>query len=142
MEEIRVQADPAQLGTVIQFLDERLEECGCGMKAKMQIDVAAEEIFVNIAHYAYPEKKGTAAIRFAFHPEENAVTIQFIDSGTPYNPLAHKEPDTTLSLSERKIGGLGILMVKKTMDNVAYEHKDGFNILTLQKSVATLSKGK
>lgn len=133
MEEIKVAAELAQLDAVIQFIDDRLEENNCGMKAKLQIDVAVEEIFVNIAHYAYPHKGGTAVIQFDFDRETNIVIIRFIDSGTPYDPLTREEPDTTLSAEERNIGGLGIFMVKKTMDSIAYEYKNGCNILTIQK---------
>ena len=133
MEEIKVKAELEQLDTVIRFIDEQLDKIGCGMKVQLQIEVAAEEIFVNIAHYAYPGKDGTADIRFSFDDQANVATICFLDSGTPYNPLAREEPDTTLSVEERSIGGLGIFMVKKTMDNIEYEYKDGNNVLTLQK---------
>jgi len=133
MEEIKVKAELEQLDTVIRFIDGELDKIGCGLKAKLQIEVAVEEIFVNIAHYAYPDKDGTTIIRFSFDDQANIATLCFLDSGTPYNPLAREEPDTTLSVEERSIGGLGIFMVKKTMDNIEYEYKDGNNVLTLQK---------
>lgn len=134
MEEIKVEAELAQLDKVIQFINTKLAENSCVMKEQMQIDVAVEEIYVNIARYAYPDKNGTCVIQFSFDCETGIAVIRFIDSGIPYNPLARKEPDTTLSAEERSIGGLGIFMVKKTMDSMAYEYKDGCNILTMQKS--------
>lgn len=133
MDEIKVQAELTQLDTVIRFIDGQLDRIGCSRKARMQLEVAVEEIFVNIAHYAYPDSEGTAIIRFDFDWEMNAATICLLDSGTPYNPLAREEPDTTLSAEERSIGGLGIFMVKKTMDHMAYEYRDGHNMLTLKK---------
>lgn len=134
MEEIKVKAELGQLETVIQFIDGQLDKISCGVKAKLQIEVAVEEIFVNIAHYAYPDTDGMAVIRFGFDGKANIATICFLDSGTPYNPLVREEPDTTLSAEERSIGGLGIYMVKKTMDSIMYEYKDGNNVLTIQKN--------
>ncbi len=116
---------------VSEYVEGWLEEHDCPMKTTMQISVALEEIFVNVAHYAYPNPPGKLDI--GLDCSDNTVTMQFIDSGKPFDPLAKEDPDITLSVEERKIGGLGIFMVKKTMDDVAYEFKDGKNMLTVVK---------
>ena len=103
------------------------------MKQQMQIDIAAEEIFVNIAHYAYTPGTGEATICVELYQDPSAIEITFIDQGVPYDPLAKPDPDVTLSAKERKIGGLGIFMVKKSMDEVRYEYLDGCNVLTIKK---------
>ena len=100
----------------------------------MQIDVAIEEIFVNIAHYAYPSGDGEAVIQIESDETNKTVSITFIDQGTPYDPLKNADPDITLAAEDRPIGGLGVFMVKKSMDDVSYEYKDNSNRLTLKKS--------
>ena len=131
--EIEVEATDANIPTVLAFLDGRLEEAGCPMKLQMQIDLAVEEIFVNIAHYAYEPATGKAKIACDIFEDPRYVQIRFTDSGIPYDPLQHEDPDVTLSAEERQIGGLGIYLVKQAMDDVQYEYKDGKNILTLKK---------
>lgn len=130
---------PAQLDQLEQvqaFVGKQLELYDCPNKLKFQLDVAVEEIFVNIAHYAYrPEQAGEATVRCCVGGDPLQVTIQFLDHGKPFNPLAKKDADTTLSAEERQIGGLGILMVKKSMDAVDYAYEDGKNILTIKKSI-------
>ena len=132
-DEITVDADVKALPDVQKFVEEKLEAASCPMKPMMQISVAVEEIFVNIAHYAYKDKGGkgdaTVKIRIADQTSE----IVFIDSGVQFDPLSAEEPDVTLSAEEREIGGLGIFMTQKTMDDVKYEYTDGKNILTLKK---------
>ena len=123
------------LPTVLALVDEQLESVDCPMKIQMQIDVAVEEIFVNIAHYAYNPEVGNAMVRVEILPDVPSVDITFIDKGVPYDPLAKADPDITLSAEERQIGGLGIFMVKKTMDDVKYEYVNGHNILTLKKGL-------
>lgn len=122
------------LHEVLSFVEEELEKRFCNMKTQMMISVMVEEIFVNIASYAYPDSKGTATIRLEFD-DENNVTISFIDSGIPFNPLAKEDPDITLSAEERDIGGLGIYMVKKSMDDVNYVREDNKNILSIKKGL-------
>lgn len=125
-----------QLEQVQAFVAEQLENCSCSSKVKFQLDVAVEEIFVNIAHYAFrPEQMGEATVRCCVGGSPLQVTIQFLDSGKPFNPLAKEDADTTLSAEDREIGGLGILMVKKSMDAVDYTYEDGKNILTIKKSI-------
>lgn len=133
MKELVVKSLTDNLDDVIEFVDKELEGCACSAKTLTQINVAVEELFVNIAHYAYGDETGLATIRVELSEDRNAVMITFIDSGKPYDPLAKPDPDTTLSVEERQIGGLGIFMVKKSMDDVTYEYKDGKNILTIKK---------
>ena len=134
MKQIKVKADTAELDNVLSFADTILEELGCSVKAQMQIDIAIEEIFVNIAHYAYPESEGEAVIYVEPGESGSSVTITFEDEGIQYDPLKNEDPDITLSAEDRPIGGLGIFMVKKSMDEVSYEYKDGKNRLTIKKS--------
>ena len=131
MNELTLEATLENLTKVIGFLEERLEEAGCPMKAQMQITIAAEEIYVNIASYAYAPGTGEATVRFEITDAPTAARITFIDGGVPFDPLAKADPDVTLSAEERNIGGLGIYMTKKTMDEVRYAYKDGKNVLTL-----------
>ena len=135
MKEFVIDALTDNLPKVLGFVDEQLEAIECPMKIQMQIDVAVEEIFVNIAHYAYNPEVGNAMVRVEILPDVPSVDITFIDKGVPYDPLAKADPDVTLSAEERQIGGLGIFMVKKTMDDVKYEYVNGHNILTLKKGL-------
>lgn len=123
-----------QLERVQAFIEEELASYPCSPKIKFQLDVAVEEIFVNIAHYAYPpDQTGWALIRCQVEQDPLRIQVQFVDGGVPFNPLAKKDADITLSAEERNIGGLGILMVKRSMDAVDYVYSDGKNILTLTK---------
>lgn len=133
--ELKVDAKTEKLDEVLAFVDGHLEELECPVKTQMQIDIAVEELFVNIAHYAYGEGSGDALIRVETQKDPKSIRITFVDQGTPYDPLKREDPDITLSAEERKIGGLGIFMVKKSMDEVSYEYKDGSNMLTIQKNL-------
>lgn len=135
MKELVVEADRTNLWEVQSFIDEQLEEAGCPIPTQIAIDVAVEELFVNIASYAYEHGEGVAAVQVTMHEDPLSVEITFIDNGRQYDPLAKEDPDVTLSAKERKRGGLGIFMVKNTMDNVTYEYKDGKNILTIKKNL-------
>ena len=135
MSELNVEAKTENLDQVLAFVDSHLEEKGCAMKVQMQLDVAVEELFVNIAQYAYHPEIGVATIRVEVQEEPLAVIITFIDNGVPYDPLAKEDPDITLSAEERQIGGLGIYMVKKSMDDITYEYKNGQNILRIKKKL-------
>ena len=132
--ELVSEASTDKLDEVIAFVDTQLENFECSMKTQMQIDIAVEEIFVNIANYAYNPEIGDATIRVEVSDEPLTVAITFLDHGKPYDPLAKEDPDVTLSAEERDIGGLGIFMTKKSMDNIRYEYKDGQNILTIEKN--------
>lgn len=135
---LNIPAKTENLDQVLGFIDSFLEEQECDMKAMIQIDVAVEEMYVNIAHYAYGvEGGGDAEIRVELDElyGKRAVRITFIDSGIYYDPLAKEDPDITLGAEERPIGGLGIFMVKKSMDDVAYERRDERNYFTMKKLI-------
>ena len=133
MNELDVEATIDNLDTVTGFVNRALEEFDCPMKTQMQIELAVEEIYVNIANYAYSPEVGRAKVRVEVDDDPLKVSITFIDHGKPYDPLAKEDPDVTLSAQERQIGGLGIFLTKQTMDDVEYEYKDGQNILTIKK---------
>ncbi len=135
MKELTLEAKVANLQQVLDFVDENLTSMRCPMKILMQIDVAVEEIFVNVASYAYTPNTGSVTIRMDLQEKPRAVVITFIDSGIPYNPLAKEDPDVSLSAEERSIGGLGIFMVKKTMDKMEYEYTDQKNVLKMYKNI-------
>ena len=131
MKEITLTAEIKNIGPLTAFLDEALENMGSSMKAQMQIGMAVDEIFSNIAQYAYEGSVGEATVRI--EEEGDCAVLTFIDSGIPYDPLAREDPDTTLDAESRAIGGLGIFLVKKTMDSMTYSRKEGKNILTVKK---------
>ena len=133
--ELVIEAAPENLEEVLAFLRERLENTDCSPKAQMHLEVAVEEIFINIASYAYDPQTGKATVRVEVSDDPLSVTITFIDHGVPYDPLANADPDVTASANDRPVGGLGIFMTKKLMDGVAYEYRDGRNILTLKKNL-------
>ena len=135
MKELTVAATLENIAKVTDFVNEELEALACPMKAQMQINIAIDELFGNIAHYAYAPEVGEATVKIEATKEPSVVVITFVDSGVPYNPLEKDDPDITLSAEERQIGGLGIYMVKKSMDHMSYEYKDGQNILTITKSL-------
>ena len=135
MKELTVEARLEQIPQVTAWIDAELEALDCPMRAQLQIDVAIDEIFSNIARYAYGEGTGSATVRFDFDPAARVAAITFEDSGTPYDPLAKEDPDISLGAQERSAGGLGIFLVKKTMDGMHYRHENGKNILTLQKKI-------
>jgi anti-sigma regulatory factor (Ser/Thr protein kinase) len=136
MKELTIEATVENIETVTDFVNEQLETLDCPMKAQIQIDIAIDELFGNIAHYAYNPEIGQATVRVEVIEDPLSVIITFIDNGVPYDPLAKTDPDTTLSAEERDIGGLGIYMVKKSMDEITYEYKDGHNILCIKKKLS------
>ena len=131
--ELEIDALTENLSQVQAFVDEHLEAAACPFKVQMQVGIAVEEIFINIASYAYAPGTGKATIRVEVLKDPSSVNITFIDRGIPYDPLAKQDPDITLPADERDIGGLGIFMAKEIMDDEHYEYKDGQNILTLTK---------
>ena len=133
--ELQIEAVRENLEDVQSFVEEHLDRAGCSPKAGMQIGLAVEEIFINIANYAYAPGKGNAVVRVEVSEDPVIVTITFIDHGVPYDPLAKKDPDVTLAAEDRQIGGLGIFLAKKTMDDLSYEYRDGQNILRLKKNL-------
>lgn len=135
MKELTLDAVVENIDKVTDFVNNELDAYDCLMKARMQINVAIDELFGNIAHYAYEKGTGKATVRIEVDEEPLTVSITFIDSGKPFNPLDRPEPDTTLSAQERAIGGLGIFLVKKTMDKVEYLYQNGQNMLTIKKKL-------
>ena len=131
--ELELPAEAEMLDEAQLFVEERLERAAFPPKAQMQISVAVEEIFINIASYAYAPGKGRAKLRVELSEDPAAVTITFTDSGVPYDPLAREDPDIHAPAAERDIGGLGIFMSRRLMDEARYEYRDGQNILTLKK---------
>lgn len=126
-------AEDSALNDWLAFAEEALERADCPMKAVMAVTVALEEVFVNVAHYAYPGSTGSVTLAMDFDAERRAMTFQVSDRGIPFNPLSTPDPDITLPAEQRQIGGLGIYMVKKSMDRVDYRYENGQNILTMQK---------
>lgn len=135
MKEITLPAIIESISRVTAFVDEQLEALECPMKAQMQIDVAIDELFGNIARYAYAPGTGEAAVRFDFDADTRTVSITFLDSGIPFDPLAKAAPDINAPAEARAVGGLGIYLVRKTMDRVDYRYADGKNILIIQKHI-------
>ena len=135
MKELTIAATVENIEIVTDFVNEQLKALDCPMKFQMQIDIAIDELFGNIAHYAYHPDVGNATVRVEVTEEPLAVIVTFIDKGMPYDPLKAAEPDITLSAEERQIGGLGIYMVRKSMDEISYEYKDGKNILSIKKKL-------
>lgn len=135
MKELNISATVENIPVVTAFVDEQLEILGCPIKAQRQIDIAIDELFGNIAQYAYNPEIGSATVRVEVSEDPLAVIITFIDGGMPYDPLKADDPDITLSVEDRPLGGLGIYMVKKSMDEIMYEYKDGKNILSIKKNL-------
>ena len=123
------------LNDVLGFVEETLESYQCSMKIQTAICVAIEEVFVNVAHYAYPEAEGDMTLQIAFDEQSREVTFRMLDKGIPFDPLKKPDPDITLSAEEREIGGLGIFIAKKTMDSINYAFENGENILTMTKKL-------
>lgn len=135
MKELTVEAKRSNLLLIQSFIDEELEAADCPMSTQIAIDVAVEELFVNIASYAYGDKTGPATVQISIHEEPLSAEITLIDSGMKYDPLAKPDPDVTLAAKDRTKGGLGIFMVKNSMDDMKYEYKNGKNVLTLIKNL-------
>ncbi len=135
MKELILDATIDNIQQIIAFADERLEEIGCPVKIQMQFDVAIDEIVSNIAHYAYMPDTGKVSVCIEVADNPTSVTITFMDNGVPFDPLQKPDPDVTQTADERDIGGLGIYMVKKSMDDIRYERCGGKNILTIRKAI-------
>lgn len=133
MERITVPASISNLPDVISSIEAFLEQIDCPIKAQTQIEVAIDEVFTNIASYAYDGSDGLVTIDADMLEGEKGIKITFTDQGKAYNPLEKEDPDITLSAEERPIGGLGIFIVKKTMDDVVYSYENDSNILSIIK---------
>ena len=135
MKELSLKATLANVRRVTDFIDEQLKALDCSRKAQMQIDVAIDELFANIARYAFEQDTGEASIRFDFDERTQTASVTFIHGGVPFDPLERPDPDVTLPAHAREIGGLGIFLVKRTMDRLEYRFENGLNILTLRKRI-------
>jgi anti-sigma regulatory factor (Ser/Thr protein kinase) len=140
MEILTVPANIEHLEEVLSFAENAMQSAQADKKTQFTINTAIEEIFVNIASYAYPSndlftRPCDGEVTISISDDSGRLIIEFVDSGTPYDPLAKADPDITLSADEREIGGLGIFMMKKLMDDVRYRYEDGKNILTIYKDV-------
>lgn len=130
---IVVPADMEHLDDVMDTLHDIMAGGNVDENLQLRIDLAVEEMYTNIANYAYRGKVGEASINCALSDNPKEVIIEFTDSGIPYNPLEKDDPDITLKAEDRQIGGLGIFLTKTIMDDVNYEYKDGKNVLTIKK---------
>ena len=133
--ELTIEAATDNIETVTDFVLSELEKHNCPPKAQTQIAIVIDELFGNIARYAYTPDMGDATVQLEIEDDPLSVIITFIDNGKPFNPLEHKNPDVTAPAEERGIGGLGIYLVKKTMNMVEYEYKDGQNVLIVKKDI-------
>lgn len=134
-EELVVEAIVDNLDIVNEFIHRFISQYQCSKRTVMQLDLIVEEIFVNIASYAYAPDIGSAKILLDIEPEQLTATLTFIDTGVPYNPLNNSDPDISLAAEDRQIGGLGIYLTKKLVNDISYQHKDGQNILQFTKSL-------
>ena len=136
VKECIIKASKENCSQAIKFVLSLLEENQCDSpEITMQIELAIEEIFVNIASYAYPSGCGDVTITADLSGVPKTLIVVFQDSGTPFDPLAKEDPDITLPIEQRRIGGLGIFLVKEYMDDVTYRYADGKNILTIKKKL-------
>lgn len=135
MKELTLPAARENIPDVIDFVNRELESVGCPMKTEAQIDIAIDELYSNIAKYGCDENSGEVTVLLETETDSRTVTITFVDNGRPFDPLSRPDPDVTLKARERKIGGLGIYLVKKSMDDVCYEYREGKNILTIRKTL-------
>ena len=137
MKELVLKATLENVSKATAFIDEQLEAHDCSFKAQMQIDVAIDELLANISSYAYRDQAegGDVRISFSYEDSSRMATIVLMDQGIPFNPLEQEEPDTELPAEERAIGGLGIFLVRKTMDHMNYRYDQGSNIVTIQKKI-------
>ena len=135
MKELTLEAVTESIPKLTAFIDEELEAHDCGMKAQLQIDVAVDELFSNISFYAYAPGTGEATVQVDVDDDARLASITFIDRGEPFDPLARPDTDVKSRVREGEIGGLGIYLVRKTMDAVEYRREDGCNILTIRKTI-------
>ena len=123
------------LSDVLGFVEQMLDSFECPIKIQVALCVAIEEVFVNVAHYAYGEGEGNMSLGIGFDEESRAITFRMTDKGIPFDPLKKPDPDISLSAEEREIGGLGIFITKKTMDSLTYTYENNENILTMIKKI-------
>ena len=136
MAEITVRAAPEQIDAVMDFVNRQLEALGCPEEARVDLDVAVDELLGNIIRYAYGSETGTVTVRVETQLEPKALILTFLDQGAPFDPLAEERPDTTsLPARERPMGGLGLYLVRSLVDEITYARRDGQNVLTVHKEI-------
>jgi anti-sigma regulatory factor (Ser/Thr protein kinase) len=133
MNKIVLPAEIDKLDDVIAFIDTSLEGHEYSDKTLMEIEIAVEEIFVNIASYAYPPGTGVVSVETDISGKPEKLIARFVDNGIKYDPLEKEDPDVGLSVEDTSIGGLGIFITKESMDDVVYEYKENKNILIITK---------
>lgn len=131
--ELTVIATLENYDQVAEFVEGELEKREVPMEAEAQIDIALDEIYTNVVKYAYGDDPGEVTVRLDFTEDYKSVKMTISDAGIPYDPLKRPDPDVSLEAEARQIGGLGIYMVKKLMDEVSYEYRGGMNILRMRK---------
>ena len=129
---LELDAQRSLLEPLLDVFTRDLKDGGCPEDKIELIRICAEEIFINIASYAYPEKDG--AVQIEEEVDEGIIRIMFADEGLPYNPLEKEDPDITASAQDREVGGLGIFMVKQMADEIRYEYKENRNCLYMKCS--------
>ncbi len=135
LKELTVDATVENVRAVTDFVGEVLEQADCPQKTRRQLNIVVDEVFSNIAQYAYGSALGTATVKAGLEEDGRTLVLIFQDGGMPYDPLSAKDPDTSLSAKDRPMGGLGILLVKKLMDEKTYVYENGQNVLTLRKKI-------
>ena len=133
MRELTTEAVTENLQSVMDFVNDSLSDKGCSAKTLYQMELVLEEIFINIASYAYEGDERPVVLSIDFEEDPLAAIVTFKDKGAPYNPLNRDDPNLALKLENREIGGLGIFLVKKNVDAIWYEHVNGENVLSFRK---------
>lgn len=136
MKTVKVPAKLRELDNVRAFADEVLTDTTASTEDRLAIELAVEEVFVNIVKYACLPEAGKITVSCEHDSDNEAVEIRFLDEGHPFNPLSMKDPDLKADLSERNPGGLGIYMLKKLMDRVEYDYVEGRNRLVIWKKLS------
>lgn len=135
MDELTLNAVKENIDPITEFVNEKLKQLNCPMKIMAQFDVAIDEIVSNIANYAYHPEVGEVSVRIEVEEDPPAVIITFIDRGKPFDPMELRDPDIDAPADEREIGGLGVYLVKKSMDGIVYTYENGKNILRIRKNI-------
>ena len=134
---LKVSPDDRRWNEVFEFLNQNFENIDIDESQKKKLYLACEEIHTNISKHAYKLHPGEVKIKFKYLPEEQCIHVTFVDSGPKFNPLEMKNPIVSGSAEKRKIGGLGIFMVKHLMDKIEYKYESSKNRLKLIKSIST-----
>jgi anti-sigma regulatory factor (Ser/Thr protein kinase) len=133
MEQLTVKAVLDNLERMLEFVTNAARNAGATKTLQNTLRLVCEEALVNVINYAYPGSEGELTITADIRPVPPAIVLEIADSGFAFNPLDRPDPDTTLPAGQRQIGGLGIFIIKKNMDKVAYRREGGRNVLTMEK---------